>query len=520
MNKAAPGRRSETAPGRPRSRTPTAQQALETSHRLLQALSAAHLDFARGENLQRLFDRLLKLLLDLTQSESGFIAEVLHSPGEPASLRLHALAHLPWAQAAHEPKEGPLPLDLGPGALSEPLSLLLTTGEPLLLNTQQEDPRGEHLLLHLFPARTLLALPCKSGDDVVGMVVIANAADDYGPEFIEHFQPLVTTCCSLLLGWRGEQRRHRDEALLRRQEEELQSNRDQLEALVNQRTESLLYTTVALEERQAQLLHAERMALLGQLVAGIAHEINNPLGYITSNLATLTQYLAVFTELIARYRELAEAAGPHLAPPQVELLSRIRAYQEQEDLDYLLGDVNDLLQDSREGANRVADIVRSLKAFVREDSGHQELVDVNRELATTLKVVWNQLKYRSEVRCDYQQPIPPILGRPAQLNQVFTHLLLNAVQALPGQGIIEVSTRQEGDEVLVRISDTGHGMTPEVLAKAFTPFFTTKAPGKGAGLGLSISADIIARHMGRIEAQSQPGRGSTFTVRLPVARDV
>jgi signal transduction histidine kinase len=102
---------------------------------------------------------------------------------------------------------------------------------------------------------------------------------------------------------------------------------------------------------------------------------------------------------------------------------------------------------------------------------------------------------------------------------VFTHLLLNAVQALPEQGIIEVSTRHEGDEVLVRISDTGHGMTPEVLAKAFTPFFTTKAPGKGAGLGLSISADIISRHLGRIEAHSQPGRGSTFTVRLPVARD-
>ncbi|OJH39880.1 sensor histidine kinase [Cystobacter ferrugineus] len=519
MNKAASGRRSETAQGRPRASTLTAQQALEMSHRLLQALSSAHLDFARGEKLQRLFDRLLGLLLELTQSESGFIAEVLHAPGEPASLRLHALVHHPWTQVAHPPQEGPLPFDLGREALSEPLSTLLASGEPLLLNEQQSEPSAEGLLPHLFPVRTMLALPCKSGDELVGVVVIANADDDYTPEHLERFQPFLDTCCSLLLGWRGEQRRYRDEALLRRQEEELQNNRDQLEALVNQRTESLLHTTVALEERQAQLLHAERMALLGQLVAGIAHEINNPLGYITSNLATLTQYLAVFTELIARYRELAEAAGPGLAPPQAELLSRIRAYQEQEDLDYLLGDVNDLLQDSREGANRVADIVRSLKAFVREDSGQQELVDVNRELATTLKVVWNQLKYRSEVRCDYHQPIPPILGRPAQLNQVFTHLLLNAVQALPEQGIIEVSTRHEGDEVLVRISDTGHGMAPEVLAKAFTPFFTTKAPGKGAGLGLSISADIVSRHLGRIEAQSQPGRGSTFTVRLPVARD-
>ena len=140
------------------------------------------------------------------------------------------------------------------------------------------------------------------------------------------------------------------------------------------------------------------------------------------------------------------------------------------------------------------------------------------ELATTLKVVWNQLKYRSEVKCDYGQ-VPPVLGRPAQLNQVFTHLLLNAVQALSGPGVIGVTTRREGEEVLVCISDTGQGMTPDVMEKIFTPFFTTKPPGKGAGLGLSISSGIVARHLGRIEVQSQYGQGSTFTLRLPVARD-
>ncbi|HEY0095226.1 MAG TPA: GAF domain-containing protein, partial [Archangium sp.] len=192
------------------------------SHRLLQALSAAHLDFARGEKLQRLFDRLLLLLLDLTQSESGFIAEVVHTPGERTSLRLHALSHLPWDQAVHVPQEGPLPVDLGKEVVSEPLAALIASGEPLLLNEQQTKPRGESLLPHFFPVRTLLGLPCKSGDEVVGLVVIANTAADYPPEFIERFQPFVDTCCSLLLGWRGEQRRHRDEALLRRQEEELQ----------------------------------------------------------------------------------------------------------------------------------------------------------------------------------------------------------------------------------------------------------------------------------------------------------
>ncbi|MET0406158.1 MAG: ATP-binding protein, partial [Cystobacter sp.] len=443
---------------------------------------------------------------------------VIHPPGGGATLRLYALIPSLQERAEPPPRDQALPLELEPRALAPPLAAMLASGEPVLRHEPGADPAGEGLLSSLFLAKTFLALPCKSGGELVGVVVIAHSTPGYTPELIERFQPFVDTCTSLLLGWRGKQRRQQDEELLRNQEQELQTHRDRLEEMVNQRTETLLHTTVALEERQAQLLHAERMALLGQLVAGIAHEINNPLGYITSNLATLTQYLAVFTELLTRYRALAESLGARMTEPETELLASIHAYQEQEDLDYLLGDVSDLLHDSREGAHRVADIVRSLKAFVREDSAQQELVDVNRELATTLKVVWNQLKYRSEVRCDYQ-PVPPILGRPAQLNQVFTHLLLNAVQSLPGQGVIEVSTHHEGDEVLVRISDTGHGMSPQVLAKAFTPFFTTKAPGKGAGLGLSISTDIITRHLGRIEAQSEPGKGSTFTVRLPIARD-
>jgi signal transduction histidine kinase len=351
------------------------------------------------------------------------------------------------------------------------------------------------------------------------MVGIANRPDGYEPSLIEFLQPFLTTCCSIILGWRSEQQRRRTETLLRQREAELQSSRDHLEKLLHHGNHELLQTTVALEERQAQLLHSERMASLGQLVAGIAHEINNPLGYITSNLGTLTQYLDVFTKLLRLYRELAATLGPQLPEPAAALLARIQALQEQEDLDYLLGDVTELLNDSREGAQRVADIVQSLKAFVREDSGQPELVDVNKELATTLNVVWNQLKYRTEVKCEYG-PVQPILGRPAQINQVFTHLLLNAVQAIPERGLIQIQTLQEGDEVLVRISDTGHGMTKEVLGRLFTPFFTTKPPGKGAGLGLSISYGIMSRHHGRIEVSSQYGQGSTFTLRFPVAQDV
>ena len=495
-----------------------AERALHASNTLLQALTEAQLEFIGGSDAHLLFDKLLTVLLELTQSEYGFIGEVLRDEQGAPYLRSHAITNIAWTDELKALYERSAARGMEFRNLQTLFGHVLSTGEPLVANEAGTHPHAGGLPSGHPPLNAFLGLPLKSGDELVGMVGIANRPGGYGPELIEFLQPFVATCCSIILGWRGRQQRKHTEALLRQREEELQRHKDHLEELVQSRTESLLHTTVALEERQAQLLHSERMASLGQLVAGIAHEINNPLGYITSNLTTLTQYLAVFTELLKLHRELADGLGEPQGP-QAELLARIRTLEQQEDLDYLLGDVNDLLNDSREGAHRVADIVQSLKAFVREDSKQPELVDVNKELATTLKVVWNQLKYRCEVKCDYAQ-VPPILGRPAQLNQVFTHILLNAVQAIPERGVIQVSTSHEGDEVLIRISDTGHGMRPEVLSKIFSPFFTTKPPGKGAGLGLSISEGIVTSHKGRIEVTSQFGQGSTFTVRLPVARDL
>ncbi|WP_375766062.1 ATP-binding protein [Archangium gephyra] len=519
MSKAVSGRRPDSAQGRSRSRALVAERALHASTSLLQALTEAQLEFIRGSDAHQLFDKLLNVLLELTESEYGFIGEVLRDAQGAPYVRTHAITNIAWTDELRELYARSAAQGMEFHNLETLFGRVLTTGESVVANEAEADPRAGGLPDGHPPLNAFLGLPLKSGDELVGTVGIANRPGGYGPELIEYLQPFVATCCSIILGWRGRQQQRQTEELLRQREEELQRHRDHLEELVQSRTESLLHTTVALEERQAQLLHSERMASLGQLVAGIAHEINNPLGYITSNLATLTQYLAVFTQLLELYRELADGLGPESEGPRAELLARIRALQEQEELDYLLGDVNELLNDSREGAHRVADIVQSLKAFVREDSKQPELVDVNKELATTLKVVWNQLKYRCEVKCDYA-PVPPILGRPAQLNQVFTHLLLNAVQAIPERGVITVTTLHEGEEVLVRITDTGHGMTPEVLTKIFSPFFTTKPPGKGAGLGLSISEGIMTSHKGRIEVQSQFGQGSTFTLRFPVAQDL
>ena len=516
MSKAASGHRPEPPQDAPRSRPLATPQTLDFAPRLLEASTAAQVEFARSGDVRAALQGLLGALLELTGSASGLIGEVLSAPDKTRRLRPLALAH-----AAREPgtAEPPLPLELDASALTNALGTLVTTGEPMLVQTRGQAPRGKELLPGLPLPKRFLGLPCRAGEDLVGVLGLGDAAEGYPPELVGLLQPALATCVSLLVCERAARQGRLAEERLREQDEELRGHRAQMEELIHQRTETLLVTTVALEERQAQLMHAERMASLGQLVAGIAHEINNPLGYITSNLATLTQYLAVFTEVIGRYRRLVHALPPgHLTGPDAERLADLQGYERQEDLDYLLTDVTDLLNDSREGAHRVADTVQSLKAFVREDSGQMELVDVNKELATTLKVVWNQLKYRSEVKCDYGQ-VPPVLGRPAQLNQVFTHLLLNAVQALSGPGVIGVTTRREGEEVLVCISDTGQGMTPDVMEKIFTPFFTTKPPGKGAGLGLSISSGIVARHLGRIEVQSQYGQGSTFTLRLPVARD-
>jgi signal transduction histidine kinase len=153
--------------------------------------------------------------------------------------------------------------------------------------------------------------------------------------------------------------------------------------------------------------------------------------------------------------------------------------------------------------------------FAREDSGEPQLADLNEELESTLRMVWNQLKYKCTVERDLG-PLPRLRCHPNQIGQVFANLLVNAAQAIERQGVIRIRTRHEGNEVVVRISDTGHGMTPETRARLFTPFFTTKPRGQGTGLGLSVSQSIIARHQGRIEVESEPGKGTTFTVSLPI----
>ena len=271
-----------------------------------------------------------------------------------------------------------------------------------------------------------------------------------------------------------------------------------------------------MEERQGQLIRAEKLASLGQLAAGIAHEINNPVSYVSSNLRMLEKYIAGLLPLLELQRALLEDDESTQRGLTAEQLSRLRGRWSEADVDNLLADLPEVIQESLTGTRRITEIVQSLRSFSREDSGTPQAVDLNAELDSTLRMVWNELKYKCELVRDFG-PLPPVTCHPTQIAQVFTNLLVNASQAIETFGEIRVRTRHQEPEAVVEISDTGKGMTEETLSKLFTPFFTTKPRGQGTGLGLSISRDIINRHGGRIEVQSTPGKGSTFIVYLPTA---
>ncbi|MBI5921350.1 MAG: PAS domain S-box protein [Betaproteobacteria bacterium] len=266
-----------------------------------------------------------------------------------------------------------------------------------------------------------------------------------------------------------------------------------------------------LNQTQNQLLQSEKMASIGLLAAGVAHEINNPIGYVFSNLGTLEKYLADVFELVTKYEEAEKRMVG-----ATEELGDVRQFKAKIDLDYLREDIQALLAESREGLMRVKKIVLDLKDFSHTGSAEEwKWADVQQGLESTLGVVWNELKYKCEVIKEYAQ-LPQIQCLPSQLNQVFMNLLVNAAHAIEIRGIVTIRTGEEADQVWVEIKDTGKGIAPENLPHLFDPFFTTKAVGQGTGLGLSVSYSIVEKHHGRIEVHSELGQGATFRVWLPI----
>lgn len=264
-----------------------------------------------------------------------------------------------------------------------------------------------------------------------------------------------------------------------------------------------------LKSTHMQLLQQEKMASIGQLAAGVAHEINNPMGFISSNLMSLGKY-------VDRLKAYIETQSAALANAPAETVERLATEKKKLKIDYLLEDIPKLLTESTDGADRVRTIVQNLKSFSRVDESELKEANLIECLDSTVSIAWNELKYTCTVEKEYGD-IPFIKCHPQQLNQVFLNLLVNGAHAIATQGIIRIRTWQEGDMVCVAISDTGSGIPEEIRTRIFEPFFTTKAVGKGTGLGLSISYDIVKKHGGTIDLQSALGEGTTFTVRLPIA---
>ncbi|WP_175756885.1 histidine kinase [Burkholderia ambifaria] len=266
----------------------------------------------------------------------------------------------------------------------------------------------------------------------------------------------------------------------------------------------------ALEETHVQLLQSEKLASIGQLAAGVAHEINNPVGFISANLNTLKTWVRSLLDVIAAH----EAALPQLEPAQRDALA---AMGRAADLDYVRDEIATLIDESIDGALRVRRIVQDLRDFSRPGSGEWCVADIHAGLESTLNVVHNELKYKADIVREYGD-LPPVECLPSQLNQVFMNLLVNAAHAIPERGVITIRTSSDDEQVSIAISDTGTGMTPDVVRRIFDPFFTTKPVGQGTGLGLSVSHGIVERHRGAIDVTSELGRGTTFRIRLPIRR--
>lgn len=311
-----------------------------------------------------------------------------------------------------------------------------------------------------------------------------------------------------LVATRGKQLREATREL-ERDKTELQQRLDEVSAL-----------NAELQQAQQQLVQSEKLASIGQLAAGVAHEINNPIGFVQSNLGSLERYFEQIMALLEGYQEGEAMLGGLVKdyPGGGALLERMKQLKKDAELDYLKEDIPDLLKESRDGIVRVKQIVADLKDFSRVDSTQQwEWVDLRTGLNSTLNIVNNEIKYRADVVKEYGE-LPAVKCLPSQLNQVFMNLLVNAAQATPEgkHGTITIRCGTQEGGVWVEVADTGAGIPEENLKKIFDPFFTTKPIGKGTGLGLSLSYGIVQKHGGQIEVRSEVGVGTTFRISLPI----
>lgn len=290
---------------------------------------------------------------------------------------------------------------------------------------------------------------------------------------------------------------------------QLQDLYDSLELKVQERTIALERANQEIKETQAMMVHSEKMRSLGELVAGIAHEINNPVNFIHGNIMILENYVKDIFSLIDLY-----IANENSIPE--EEMKKISKKKADMDLDFIRDDVKDLIKSCIEGTQRTKNIVLDLKNFSRMEEMVLTQFNIPKEIDTTLNILNNKYKNRITVVKEYDPNVPKIEAYGGQLNQVFMNILDNAQYAIKGEGTVTISVKQEGEKVVIKFSDTGEGIKKEDIKKVFEPFYTTKPVGQGTGLGMSITYRVIKNHNGEILVDSELGKGTTFTIKLPI----
>jgi PAS domain S-box-containing protein len=307
------------------------------------------------------------------------------------------------------------------------------------------------------------------------------------------------------------ERKRSEDALKKNREELIKKNQEIEESRKNIQItlERLGAAYEELKTTQAKILQQEKMASIGQLAAGVAHEINNPMAFIASNLGTLDKYIRRLKDFI---QAQSEAIKSLKATDAIKQLDKKR---KELKLDYTIDDIDLLVKESSDGLERVQKIVRGLNRFSRMDDAEYKDTNINECIESSINIVWNELKHKATLHKDYGN-LSPTKCYPQKLNQVFINLLINAIHAIEKKGKIKIKTWEKGSSIWVTVSDTGCGIPRENQSKIFEPFFTTKEVGKGTGLGLSISYEIMQRHKGEISFESKEGRGTTFTIRMPI----
>jgi two-component system, NtrC family, sensor kinase len=444
---------------------------------------------------ERIYEQALQRLVHGMGYQGAFLFLVDHAQG---IARGHAAASRDAALGARF--EG-IELPLTPeGSIAGKVA---TTGQPVLVADVGATPEPVDVLTaRAFGVSSLVAFPLRVKDRIFGVLAVASGEVD---RLSESDVELVSAVAShVALAVDKAESFGTIEGLSRGLEDKVRVRTEQLRAA----HEELQGAHRDLQHAQMQLVQREKMASVGQLVAGVAHELNNPIGFVYSNVATLEDFTRRLRAMLEVYRQapLAEAAQ-----------TRIQAEWDRLKVDYALRYLDAMTQGIREGAERARKIVRDLRVFARGEDDIWQPVDLHAELESSLTLVNHLLEDRVAVHRKYGE-LPSVECVRSQIDQVFLNLLANAAQAIQGPGAITIETRCDDGAAVLRIRDTGPGIPPDVIGRIFDPFFTTKPVGEGTGLGLSISYEIVKRHGGEIAVTSPPGGGAVFTVRLPLAR--